>query len=117
MPGPQRRITDSEPGLAEVVRRLEEVVVELREMRRSMETTYVRLDVYDRDQSHSAAIAEDLRKDLDAVVLEEKQDRQRRDERERANRLLAISGIVLPILSGLVLALLLAALLPQGATP
>lgn len=54
-PPQQRRADDGR--LDEVVRRLEEVVIRLDRMQTSMETTYVRQDVYARDrENHDLAI-------------------------------------------------------------
>lgn len=94
-----------DPAVGEFVRRLEEAVSEIRELRRTMEATYLRQDVYRAEQRGMNGLLKDVRADLDAIV-----------EQQRANRRLAVSGIVFPVLSGLILALLLLVLLPTGPT-
>jgi MFS-type transporter involved in bile tolerance (Atg22 family) len=84
---PQRRADDGAPGLAEVVRRLEEVVAELREMRRTMETTYMRQDVYKAQRQADQQTVKELRGDLDVIA-----------EQQQWNRRIAVSGLLLPIL-------------------
>jgi hypothetical protein len=87
--------------LGEVVRRLEEVSRQLTELVASLNTTYLRKDVYEVRQKVDEETMKELRVDLDAIV-----------EQQRQNRRLALSGIVLPVLSVVVAALILAALLP-----
>ena len=103
MTSPDRRF-DQPPGLAELHRRLDGLDSELREQRRSLEATYVRLDVYRVEQAALLTVTAELRRDLDAIV-----------EQQRANRRLAVSGIVLPALAGVLTALLLLALPTFGA--
>ncbi|MCW2674777.1 MAG: hypothetical protein JWP14_3366 [Frankiales bacterium] len=87
--------------LGEVVRRLEEVSRQLTELVASLNTTYLRKDVYEVRQKVDEETMKELRVDLDSIV-----------EQQRQNRRLALSGIVLPILTAVVAALILAALLP-----
>ena len=103
-PPPQRRPADDGPTLGEVSRQLAEVAQQLRDLIDRLDLTYVRRDVYDAQREGDLRTLTELRRDADAIV-----------DQQRQNRRLAVSGIVLPILSGLILAVLLAALMPSAA--
>lgn len=103
MPPQQRRTVDDGPTLGEVSRQLAEVALQLRELVASLDKTYVRRAEHDLRLKAVEERQAEQREDLEAIV-----------EQQRQNRRLAVSGIVLPILSGIILALLLAALLPSG---
>lgn len=94
-------MTPDEHRLPEVVRRLEEVVAELREMRRTMEATYVRRDVYMLAHQALEDRVTDLRGDFDELL-----------KQQAANRRLAVSGLALPVIATVIAALILALLLP-----
>lgn len=94
MPAPQRRADDAGPSLGEVARQIETLVSEVREMRRTMETTYVRQDVYEADRKTviearraDKQVVSELRGDLDTIA-----------EQQQWNRRIAVSGLLLPIL-------------------
>lgn len=96
------RATDHGPTLGEVVRRLEDVTRQLSELGQRLDSTYVRKETYAVQHIADTQVAVDLRRDLDAIV-----------EQQRANRRLALSGIVLPVLATIIAALILALVLPR----
>lgn len=98
MPPPQRRAADDGPGLAEVVRILEELRAEFRESRVEMRSTYVRKDVYEAERKADLQVVAELRGDLDVIA-----------EQQQWTRRAAITGVVLPIVVAVFLAVLLAA--------
>lgn len=92
------------PTLGEVVVRLDGVTAQLTELLARLDKvdrTYVRQDVYEVTQAASSKVTTDLRTDLDAIVAQQRQ-----------NRLIAVTGLILPVVAGIVLALILAALKP-----
>ncbi|MGZ4663728.1 MAG: hypothetical protein ACXV5Q_01410 [Frankiaceae bacterium] len=89
------------PTLGEVVRRLEEVARQLAELTSRLDSTYMRRDLADANRTADERVMKDLRTDLDAIV-----DQQRR------NRNLAVAGFALPLLVAVLSALILAAVLP-----
>ncbi|MGZ4663579.1 MAG: hypothetical protein ACXV5Q_00635 [Frankiaceae bacterium] len=92
---------DDGPTLGEVVRRLEDVARQLAELTSRLDSTYLRKDLADANRASDVRVMTDLRTDLDAIV-----------DQQRKNRNLAVAGFVLPVLVGVVTALILAAVLP-----
>lgn len=91
---PELRRADDGPTLGEVVRRLDDVALQLgkvaqqlADMPERLDSTYVRRETYLVQHTADTKIAADLRTDLDAIVGQQRQ-----------NRMMVISALVYPIL-------------------
>jgi hypothetical protein len=95
---PQRRSDDGSPGIAEVVRILEELRGDFRAMRTTMEATYQRQDVYKANREADRQVVTELRGDLNVIA-----------EQQQWNRRIAVSGLLLPVMVIVIGAVILAA--------
>lgn len=95
---------NNRPTLGEVIVRLDGLTAQLSDLigrLDKVDSTYVRQDVYVVQKQAAAETMRELRTDLDAIVSQQRQ-----------NRLIAVTGLILPVVAGIILALILAALKP-----
>lgn len=86
----------SEPSPAEMMRRIEELLAEVKDVKRTIETTYTRSDVYAAQRAGDRAEVRALREDLDIIAAQRRQ-----------LVMLALSGLLLPVIVSIVVALVL----------
>lgn len=89
-------------SIPEVVRRLDDITKQLAQLTDKLEATYLRKDVYQAERLGDQDRVKTLADDVDSIF-----------ENQRWNRRLAISGLVLPILTSIIAALLIAAVVPK----
>lgn len=94
------------PTLGEVVRRLDDVAMQLGKiveqlavMPERLDSTYVRKETYMVQHTSDTKITDELRADLDAIV-----------DQQRQNRILAVTALAAPLLVGVLTFLILAGL-------
>jgi signal transduction histidine kinase len=95
---------NNRPTLGEVIVRLDGLAAQigaLLDRLDKVDTTYVRQDVYEVQRHATQDITRELRTDLDAIVSQQRQ-----------NRLIAMTGLILPIVSAVIIGLILTALKP-----
>jgi hypothetical protein len=88
------------PTLGEIARRLDGIARQFADLLSSLDSTYIRKDVFEVRLHAVGEAIKELRVDADAIV-----------EQQRKNRQLAISGIALPILTAIITALILSTIL------
>ena len=86
----------SEPSPAEMMSRIEELLAEVKDVKRTIETTYTRSDVYAAQRAGDRAEVRALREDLDIIAAQRRQ-----------LVMLALSGLLLPVIVSIVVALVL----------
>ncbi|MGZ6836784.1 MAG: hypothetical protein ACXVGE_13090 [Blastococcus sp.] len=82
------------------MRRLDEVTRQLGDLIKTLESNYVRKDVNSVQLTALEKEVHDVRHDMDAIV-----------DQQRQNRRLAVTGLLLPILVGIITALILSAVI------
>lgn len=110
MTTPDRRHDDV--SLGEIARGMDDMRKQLAELLREIRRDFVRKDVYEVAHEVLVRDLENFRREVRAELEEERTERKAQQAATRANRLLALSGLVFPVLTSVITALLVAKVLP-----